>query len=113
MNGIGFGGCKDATLTIKKLNHKYFKSIVLQDRYAVTGEPNNFYFNHLTPATGKGINIAHGLWQVIQGTTLESKLTLVKADGTNVNTGCNNGNSLPRIVFAKTSSMGYMHVAFK
>ena len=78
VNEIGFDGCKDATLTIEKLNHKYYNSIVLQDHYVVTGEPNNFYLNHFTPATGKGIDIAHGLWQVIQGTTLESKLTLVR-----------------------------------
>ena len=84
VNGIGFDDCKDATLTIEKLNHKYYKSIVLQDHYVVTGKPNNFYLNHFTPATGKGIDIAHGLWEVIQGTTLESKLTLVKADETNV-----------------------------
>ena len=88
---IGFDGCKDATLTIGKLNRKYYKSVVVQDHYVVTEEPNNFYLNHFTPATGKGIDIAHGLWQVIQGTTLESKLILVKADGTNVNTGGNNG----------------------
>ena len=91
VNGIGFDGCKDATLTIEKLNHKYYKSIVLQDHYVVTREPNNFYLNHFTTAPGKGIDVAHGLWQVIQRTNLESKLTLVKADGTNVNTGCNNG----------------------
>ena len=91
MNGIGFDGCKDATLTIEKLNHKYYKSIVLQDHYVLTREPNNFYLNHFTTAAGKDIDVAHGLWQVIQGTTLESKLALVKADETNVNTGCNNG----------------------
>ena len=91
VNGIGFDGRKDATLTVKEINHKYYKSTVLEDHYVVTGEPNDFYLDHFTPATGKGIDIAHGLWQVIQGTDLESKLTLVKADGTNVNTGCNKG----------------------
>ena len=70
--GIGFDGCKDATLTVEELNHKHYKSIELQDHYIVTGEPNDFYLDHFTPATGKGIDIAHGLWQVIQGTELES-----------------------------------------
>ena len=60
VNGIEFDGCKDATITIEKLNHKYYKSIVLQDHYVVTGEPNNFYLNHFTPAPGKGIDVAHG-----------------------------------------------------
>ena len=52
----------------------------MQDHYVVTEEPNNFYFDHFTSAIGNGIYIAHGLLQVIQGTTFESKLILVKAD---------------------------------
>ena len=91
VKGIGFVGHKDATLTIEETNHKHYKSTVLEDHYVVTEEPNDFYLDHFTPATGRGIDIAHGLWQVIKESNLESKLCLVKAGGTNTNTGCNRG----------------------
>ena len=67
----------------------HHKSTVLEDHYVVIGEPNDFYLDHFTPATGRDIDIAHGLWQVIRESDLESKLCFVKADETNRNTGCN------------------------
>ena len=48
---------------------------------------DDVYLDHFTPKSGKGIDIAHGLFKQIQGTELEKNLVLVKADGTNVNTG--------------------------
>ena len=69
VKGIGFDGRKDATLTVEETNHKHYKSTVLEDHYLVTGEPNDFYLDHFTPATGRGIDIAHDLWQVIKNQT--------------------------------------------
>ena len=63
----------------------------MEDHYVITGEANDFYLDHFTPATGRDINIAHGLWQVIRESDLKSILCLVKADGTNTSTGCNRG----------------------
>ena len=82
---------KDATLTVEETYHKHYKSTVSEYHYVVTGEPNDFYLDHFTPATGRNIDIAHGFWQVIKESSLESKLCLAKADGTNTNTGCNRG----------------------
>src|SRR5215469_10166957 len=48
---------------------------------------DDVYLGHFTPKSGKGIDIAHRLFKQIQGTELEKNLVLVKADGTNVNTG--------------------------
>ena len=48
---------------------------------------SDFYLDHFIPNSGKGIDIAQGLFNQIEGTELENNLLLVKADGTNVNTG--------------------------
>ena len=63
----------------------------MEDHYVVTGEPNDFYVDRFIPATGRGIDIAQGLWQVIRESDLKSELCLVKADGSNTNTGCKRG----------------------
>ena len=61
VKGIGFDSRKDATLTVEETNHKLYKSVVLENHYVVTGDPNDFYLDHFTPATGRGIDIAHGV----------------------------------------------------
>lgn len=52
----------------------------------------DFYLDHFSPESGKGIDIAHGIYKKVCGTELENRLSLVKADGTNVNTGHRNGS---------------------
>ncbi|KAB7499914.1 hypothetical protein Anas_14505 [Armadillidium nasatum] len=47
---------------------------------------DDFYLDHFSPESGKGIDIAHGIYKRVCGTELENRLSLVKADGTNVNT---------------------------
>ncbi|KAB7503292.1 hypothetical protein Anas_13011 [Armadillidium nasatum] len=49
----------------------------------------DFYLDHFSPESGKGIDIAHGIYKKVCGTELENRLSLVKADGTNVNTDKN------------------------
>ena len=44
-----------------------------------------------TPDSGRGIDIAHGIWKTVHETDLEHRLSMVKADGTNVNTKCTSG----------------------
>ncbi|KAB7494258.1 hypothetical protein Anas_01934 [Armadillidium nasatum] len=92
ITGIGFDGRRDATLQISELNGKYYTSTILEDHYVITGEPGDFYLDHFSPESGKGIDIAHGIYKKVCGTELENRLSLVKADGTNVNTGHRNGS---------------------
>ncbi|KAB7505002.1 hypothetical protein Anas_12575, partial [Armadillidium nasatum] len=75
-----------------ELNGKYYTSTILEDHYVITGEPGDFYLDHFSPESGKGIDIAHGIYKKVCGTELENRLSLVKADGTNVNTGHRNGS---------------------
>ena len=44
VDGIGFDGRKDATLTVSTLNSKHYLSTVLEEHYVVTGEPSKFGF---------------------------------------------------------------------
>ncbi|KAB7500854.1 hypothetical protein Anas_10986 [Armadillidium nasatum] len=92
ITGIGFDGRRDATLQISEVNGKYYTSTILEDHYVITGEPGDFYLDHFSPESGKGIDIAHGIYKKVCGTELENRLSLVKADGTNVNTGHRNGS---------------------
>ncbi|KAB7494927.1 hypothetical protein Anas_11759, partial [Armadillidium nasatum] len=87
-----FDGRRDATLQISEVNGKYYTSTILEDHYVITGEPGDFYLDHFSPESGKGIDIAHGIYKKVCGTELENRLSLVKADGTNVNTGHRNGS---------------------
>ena len=61
VNGIGFDGRQDATLAIYKINKKHFTSTILEEDYVITGEPNDFYLDHFSPESGRGLDIAHGL----------------------------------------------------
>ncbi|KAL7631030.1 UNVERIFIED_CONTAM: hypothetical protein RMT77_018684 [Armadillidium vulgare] len=81
ITGIGFDGRRDATLQISELNGKYYTSTILEDHYVITGEPGDFYLDHFSPESGKGIDIAHGIYKKVCGTELENRLSLVKADG--------------------------------
>ena len=88
VDGTGFDGGQDATLAVDKINEKHFTSTISEEHYyVVTVDSNNFYLDHFTPESERGLDIAHGLWQVIHGTKLEDKLFLIICDGININTG--------------------------
>ena len=81
-----------ATLQNCEINVKYHTSTVLEEHHVIAGEPSCFYLDHFNLKSAKGIDVAHGIFQTLQGTELQTKLNLAKADGTNVNTGHSRGS---------------------
>ncbi|KAB7502878.1 hypothetical protein Anas_12711 [Armadillidium nasatum] len=55
---------------------QYWKTITLSLASQTTSILTNF-----SPESGKGIDIAHGIYKRVCGTELENRLSLVKADG--------------------------------
>lgn len=64
-----------------------------EEHYTIVLEPFGKYYAHITPSSGKAEDIAKCIWQKLQHDSIDSeKLLFIGCDGTNVNTGCNNGN---------------------
>ena len=68
---IYFDGRNDKTLTRTKQKEKWYGDIVLEEHYVLVVEPGSYYLTHTTPLSGKAIDIANSIFQVItdQGTT--------------------------------------------
>lgn len=84
---IGFDGKKDDTLVAERHQLKNIK----QEHYVVLSYPGNIYIDHVVPQTSKATDVAKEIACVINETDSEESLQAVLCDGTNVNTGRNNG----------------------
>ena len=84
-----FDGRKDATLASIKKGEKYMKRSIIEEHIALIGEPNSTYLGHLSPTSGCAEVLADEIFKFIQDKNM--KISVIGADGTNVNTGCKNG----------------------
>ena len=87
VDGVYVDGRKDATHVMLQVGEKYYHKVLLEEHYVVIGEPGEFYLNHVTPADGKGKSIAEAIYEAIEGTAVEDKLTIIGSDGTATMTG--------------------------
>ncbi|KAL7637979.1 UNVERIFIED_CONTAM: hypothetical protein RMT77_011592 [Armadillidium vulgare] len=78
VTGIGFDGRRDATLVNCEINGTYHTSTLLEEHYVITGEPDDFYLDHITPKSAKGIDVAHGIFKNTTGNRASNKTELSK-----------------------------------
>lgn len=89
-----FDGRKDQTLNkIVLSNHGgvEIRETVTQEHYVIVEEPMSIYRNHFVPASGRALDIAKEIIRFVTTTESDQSLCVIGADGTSVNTGCNNG----------------------
>ena len=58
VDGIYIDGRKDATQVMVNKENKCYRKTIVEDHYAVVGEPGAFYLTHVSPPDGKGRSIA-------------------------------------------------------
>lgn len=84
---IGFDGKKDSTLV--KISD--CKRTVSEEHYTIVSFPNSAYVDHVVPKSGKAQDVSKEILSVITETESTDSLQAVVCDGTNNNTGRNNG----------------------
>ena len=88
---IYIDGRKDATQVMVNKEDKCYRKTIVEEHYAVVGEPGAFYLTHVSPPDGKGRSIAQTIIDKIKDTSLQDNLAAVGSDGTAVMTGAHNG----------------------
>jgi hypothetical protein len=90
--GLFFDGKKDKKKTIVKNNGKAYIKKIVEDHYVLVEEPNSEYFGHITVSNGKAATIATEILSKLEKENIDKTLIdAIGCDGTNVNTGRNNG----------------------
>jgi len=84
---IGFDGKQDDTLIREA--HKLRRE--KQEHYVIVSYPGDIYIDHVVPQTSKAADVMREIASVINETDSEESLQAILCDGTNVNTGRNNG----------------------
>ena len=85
-------GKKDITLFVKKDDQgKYYNTFEEEEHISVSSEPGGKYVSHLTPAGGKGSDIAEVLVTYLTEHGVIGSWRIVGGDSTAVNTGVDNG----------------------
>ena len=80
-----FDGRKDFTLS------RLGRHVVKEEHIVILEEPGSIYKDNITPKSGKAVDIADDLMTFIKKTSSKKTLRVIGADGTAVNTGCENG----------------------
>ena len=80
-------GRKDKTLVRVNLILSYTK----EEQIVVLSEPGSKYIDHITPNSGKAVDITNELMKIGISSESVTTLDIVGVDGTAVNTGCANG----------------------
>ena len=91
VESIYVDGRKVATMVMTQAEGESYRQTILEEHYVVVGEPGEFYLTHVTPDDGKGATIGKALYDVIENTDLQEKITTVGSDGTPVMTGPHTG----------------------
>lgn len=89
-----FDGRKDDTLTVsisKNHSSQLIREVIKEEHIVLIEEPGGLYRDHITPKSGKGVDIAQDLYKYLQVNGSEQTLQVIGADGTAVNTGRDNG----------------------
>ena len=77
-----FDGRKDFTLS------RLGRDVVKEEHIVILEEPGSIYKDHITPKSGKAVDIADDLISFFTKTSSKQTLRVIGADGTTVNTGC-------------------------
>lgn len=77
-----FDGRKDFTLS------RLGRDVVKEENIVILEEPGSIYKDHITPKSGKAVDIADDLISFFTKTSSKQTLRVIGADGTTVNTGC-------------------------
>jgi hypothetical protein len=92
IEAIFFDGRKDVTKVNIAKDGKFYGGTVVEEHITVLSEPDSFYFRHFTPKTGTATDIANGLIEFLKKKEIATEnIKAIGCDGTNVNTGTNNG----------------------
>lgn len=92
--GLYFDGKKDKTnvyVRNEDTERNHLRKEI-EDHYSLVLEPNHLFYTHVTPEKGTAASIAECIWQNLKKDKFDlDKLLFIGCDGTNVNTGLNNG----------------------
>lgn len=92
LRGIYFDGRNDETLVIEKMGSKQFRRTKKEEHYSLIKEPGSIYIGHVSPCSGKAIDIARSILSFLKENEFSLEdLDFVGCDGTNINTGWKNG----------------------
>jgi hypothetical protein len=88
-----FDGRKDQTLSCSYLadSDTFLRSNITEEHYVLVEEPGGIYRDHVSPATGRAVDVKEELLKFLQRTKSENTLSVLGTDGTAVNTGQNGG----------------------
>lgn len=90
--GIYFDGRKDKTIENTQINGSHYRKTVTEEHIVLLSEPDSIYIGHVTPDSGTSEQITSSIIKFIKENEIElTKLIAIGCDGTNVNTGKNNG----------------------
>ena len=103
IQGIFFDGRDDTTktLTLKRATNKYYPSLISEEHYTITQEPEGKYLHHFSPSdftsSSKGgipkpaKRIALGLYDWLESHDAHKSLQVIGGDSTNTITGWQGG----------------------
>jgi hypothetical protein len=86
-----FDGRKDETLCSTNTTENTLRGSTKEEHISLISEPGSVYQDHVTPKSGKASDISFELYRFLQQRKSEHELVVIRTDGTNVNTGKNNG----------------------
>jgi hypothetical protein len=80
---LGFDGKQDSTLLHRR--------ILKEEHYVIVAFPGETYIDHVVPQSSKAVDIGKEIMSIIVSTQSSLTLQAIVCDGTNTNTGKNNG----------------------
>jgi hypothetical protein len=90
ITAIYFDGRKDKTLS-KVMRDKWLSDVTIEEHYVLLVEPSGEYLTHVTPTSGKSIDISSSIISVISDQGATDTFCATGCDSTNVNTGSKAG----------------------
>lgn len=92
LTSLYFDGRKDKTLIQEKKGAKYYKRTVTEEHITLVTEPGSAYVTHVCTESGDAESISNAILNALKSSRFDlSHLIAIGCDGTNVNTGVNNG----------------------
>jgi hypothetical protein len=89
---LSFDGLKDKTLINIKEDTKYYRRTITEEHVSLIEEPGSRYLGHISPSTSSAKEIMRCIINYFSTSNISvDKLVAIGCDGTNVNTGQNNG----------------------
>lgn len=91
ITAIYFDGRKDKTLSKVMRDNKWLSDVTIEEHYVLLVEPSGEYLTHVTPTSGKSIDISSSIISVISDQGATDTFCATGCDSTNVNTGSKAG----------------------